>query len=212
VRRCVLLFARTPDEDARKKRLPSGRPVFASIASRIRRSVSTLPGVDLVRAAGQRGSTFAERLAHAFRAARARGYQAIVAVPQDVPGIDTRVLRAAFEALDAREVVLGPATDGGVYLIGATIAIETSFDQVRWRTSSVLSDLVGLHQGVRLLEPLDEIDTRQDLIRFLRSGERGVASMIARAAPRPFEGDAFIPRSAPIARALRIRGPPMAAA
>src|SRR5436309_351398 len=98
-RSCVLLFARTPAEEAKKKRLPAGRPVFALAQARIRRAVRTLGQVDLLHAASQEGQSFAARFVHAFKAARALGYERIVAVPSDVPHIDAGVLAAAFAAL-----------------------------------------------------------------------------------------------------------------
>ena len=46
----------------------------------------------------------------------------VVLMGSDIPGVDPAVLSAAFHALDSHQLVLGPACDGGFYLIGATVA------------------------------------------------------------------------------------------
>jgi glycosyltransferase A (GT-A) superfamily protein (DUF2064 family) len=212
LRRCVLLFARSPGADARAKRIGMARPVFAFAALRIRRAARIL-GIDCIVADKQRGATFGERFKNAFLDARALGYGAVVAVPQDVPGIDAAVLARAFSALTHHDVVLGPSTDGGAYLIGATRPIELFFDRIRWRTPDVLSDLLAVSEGAAvLLRSLSEIDGRRDLRRWLRArpfgGDREIMRVRAslKARPEPARVRAFMP--AFFGASPAIRGPP----
>lgn len=53
----------------------------------------------------------------------------VVLVGSDIPGIEPAILESAFRALDSHQLVLGPACDGGFYLIGAT-AVPLGFLQV----------------------------------------------------------------------------------
>ena len=66
----------------------------------------------------QRGSHLGERLSNAFSAFRQEGWQKTVVLGGDSPLLPRDYVEEAFEALDRHDVVLGPADDGGYYLIG----------------------------------------------------------------------------------------------
>jgi hypothetical protein len=196
--RCVLLFARTPSEEARAKRIGRARALFALARRRVR-DAATLPGVDLLlvgtgpHALPQRGRTFGERLANAFADARALGYREIVAVPTDVPGLGRRQIVAAFDRLRDNTTVLGPSPDGGVYLIGHRGDLAL-LEGVRWRTPFVLADLLANAEDSKdggdatgtaaLLEPLADVDRLSDL-RRLGDLDAQAAEMVARLLRRP---------------------------
>ncbi|HKY33306.1 MAG TPA: DUF2064 domain-containing protein, partial [Candidatus Polarisedimenticolia bacterium] len=168
--RCILLFSRSPQAEARAKGLGGAGPLFRFARRRVERAARQLEGVDLFEPV-QRGSGFAARLEDAFRQARERGYRAIVAVPCDAPALGARQLEAAFEALDRAGMVLGPAPDGGVYLLG--IAARTDDGAawlpaaVRWRTRHVLDDLRAARPGAALLPAwIDDVDDLAGLRRL----------------------------------------------
>ena len=128
----------------------------------------------------QRGEDLGVRMRHAFDDLLARGATSVVLIGSDVPGLDTTVIEEAHRVLDARAetVVLGPAHDGGYYLIGATRTPTPLFDEMRWGTSRVLEDTerracsCGL-PTYRL--PLGEdIDTLDDLRRLVRGNTGAV--------------------------------------
>jgi rSAM/selenodomain-associated transferase 1 len=72
----------------------------------------------------QVGADLGQRLRHAFRALYARGYKRIVVLGSDSPQIPASWVRSAFAALCEDDVVLGPARDGGYYLLGVAAEAE----------------------------------------------------------------------------------------
>lgn len=91
----------------------------------------------------------------------------VVIVGSDIPGIRRSHVAAAFECLGRHEFVLGPATDGGYWLIGARRrpALRLTFKGVRWGGPEALADTLG-NLGiadVALLEKLQDVDHASDL-------------------------------------------------
>lgn len=113
------------------------------------------------------------RMQHAFEAAFAAGATRIVIVGTDCPGLTPEHVRAAFAHLATAEVVLGPATDGGYYLLGMKQVHSALFQQKAWSTDTVLAATIAdAHQlglSVQLLSPLRDVDTAADL-RAWRAG------------------------------------------
>src|SRR5262245_15271524 len=174
-RRCVLVFARPPRAEARAKGLRSAEPLFRLAQSRLAAAVAALSGVDLLPVGGeadplaQRGADFAERLRNAFADARALGYETIVIVPGDVPGLGLPQLRRAFDLLRGHTVVLGPSPDGGVYLLGCRGPSDHVLAGVRWQTAFVLHDLLARSGTAPLLPALGDLDCAADLPRLVRA-------------------------------------------
>ncbi len=93
---------------------------------------------------------------------------AVVIVGSDIPGLGRGHVAAAFRALGAAPVVIGPAADGGYWLIGARRRPHPPaglFRAVRWSTRHALADtLAGLPAGTRVarLDTLPDIDDGED--------------------------------------------------
>lgn len=88
----------------------------------------------------------------------------VLIVGSDLPTLPPALLARAFHALDRADLVLGPATDGGYYLIGA----RTPFDfgaNVRWSTRHALADTLAAagDRRVALLPPWFDVDDPDDL-------------------------------------------------
>ncbi len=167
--RCILLFARTAEGEARAKRLSRARALFAFARRRVLAAARSLPEMGVLVAGPrgdlpQRGAGFAERLANAFADARALGYREIVAVPTDVPRLGRRQLVEAFRRLAEVEAVLGPSPDGGVYLIGCRNDPSDLFSGVRWRTSQTFADLASNAGNPMVLDPLEDVDRWADVL------------------------------------------------
>jgi glycosyltransferase A (GT-A) superfamily protein (DUF2064 family) len=102
------------------------------------------------------------------------GARAVALVGSDLPSISNRPVRAAFDLLrrDGHALVLGPALDGGYYLIAAT-RVPPVFDGIAWGGPDVLDQTraaagrAGLR--VHLVEPMSDIDTVDDLQRVSAS-------------------------------------------
>jgi rSAM/selenodomain-associated transferase 1 len=107
------------------------------------------------------------RMAGASAAALAAGAHRVVIVGTDVPSLDRVVIHDALRALDDHEVVLGPAEDGGYWLIGLRQPQPELFDGVPWSTEQVAATTQARAEaaGLRLalLAPRQDIDTIDDL-------------------------------------------------
>jgi uncharacterized protein len=114
-----------------------------------------------------------ERLVQAFSLAFQRGSQAVVVIGTDSPGLPVNFLKQAFMALEEHDLTLGPADDGGYYLIGLRSGIcPELFDNINWSTPSVLSETLAkakvLGLSFKLLPPYFDIDNGEDLAQFYR--------------------------------------------
>jgi rSAM/selenodomain-associated transferase 1 len=118
----------------------------------------------------QDGQDLGERMAHAFARSFESGMEKVVLIGTDCPTLQSQHLNQAFEALTHSDLVLGPATDGGYYLIGMKRKADYLFEGISWSTSEVLSQTLavatahGLH--FTLLDELSDIDTREDWERY----------------------------------------------
>jgi rSAM/selenodomain-associated transferase 1 len=127
----------------------------------------------------QQGADLGARMEHALRTELAQGAQAVIIVGTDSPTLPVRYLQEARAQLTggATQVVLGPASDGGYYLIGASQPVPELFaDGMKWGTSSVLATTLQRlrehqqqHPQLRchLLPFFYDVDTPSDL-RLLR--------------------------------------------
>ena len=118
------------------------------------------------------------RLTAIFATLCARGFRAVVAVGADTPTLPLAFVRAAFAHLDqGADVVLGPAEDGGYYLIGLRTPQPALFDHIPWSTDRVFADTTqrGERDGLHLttLPRWRDVDTFSDLIHLAKDFERG---------------------------------------
>lgn len=115
-----------------------------------------------------------ERLRAALEAAFCDGARRVLAVGTDCPDLDATHLTAALSALATSDVVLGPASDGGYYLIGVTNAAwpqaaDAALSDIPWSTERTLAvTLERLAQAglsVAQLAQLDDLDEPRDIER-----------------------------------------------
>ncbi|GAA3927095.1 TIGR04282 family arsenosugar biosynthesis glycosyltransferase [Hymenobacter algoricola] len=108
------------------------------------------------------------RMSAGFAQAFAAGATAAVIIGTDCPALTTEHLQAAFAHLETHDVVLGPAEDGGYYLLGLKKVYSALFAGKVWSTDSVLSATLAdaQHLGLRvaLLPRLQDVDTEADLM------------------------------------------------
>ena len=118
----------------------------------------------------QHGRDLGERMSNAFARTFESGRDKVVLIGTDCPTLQSHHLLQAFEALNHSDLVVGPATDGGYYLIGMKGKAAYLFEGIAWSTSQVLSQTlhVASQQGliVTLLSELDDIDTQEDWQRY----------------------------------------------
>lgn len=112
-----------------------------------------------------------QRLVAAFDDAFARDAERVAAIGSDCPYVTAEDIRAAWSALSRCDVVLGPAGDGGYWLIGLRSAQPELFHDIPWSTDQVLRTTMIRIQtaglSVQLLRTLEDVDTEADWKRFL---------------------------------------------
>ena len=114
------------------------------------------------------------RLSAATAEAFAEGSSRVLVIGSDCPDIEREDLRAAEEALSRYDVVLGPAEDGGYWLLGLRAPQPALFRDIAWGTSTVLTQTCERARSAGLevheLRRLRDIDTLEDWRAWLRSG------------------------------------------
>jgi rSAM/selenodomain-associated transferase 1 len=117
----------------------------------------------------QQGADLGARLHHVFRWTCDRGYQRTIVIGSDSPHIGLKIVAQARNALDKADVVLGPADDGGYYLIAMRKPYDV-FRDIPMSTSIVAQMTIELaeSQGLKVytLENLFDIDELPDLLRL----------------------------------------------
>jgi uncharacterized protein len=108
-----------------------------------------------------------DKMKAAFEAAFADGYTSVVIIGSDCQQLTADIINEAFEGLENHEVVIGPALDGGYYLLGMQHLHPELFENKRWSTEHVfpdtLYDIERLHLSHTLLPYLSDVDKLEDL-------------------------------------------------
>jgi rSAM/selenodomain-associated transferase 1 len=116
----------------------------------------------------QEGDDLGERMDRSFRLAFREGAKRAVIVGTDVPSISPGLLGGAFNRLAGADLVLGPASDGGYYLIGLKGPAPGLFSGINWSGPDVLASTLSaagrLGLKAELLPTLQDVDTFDDLM------------------------------------------------
>lgn len=185
---CLLIFTRNPELGKVKSRLAKGvgkenaLTIYKKLLQHTREVVTQ---VDCDRWVGysvsirdndmwetrdfkkfkQEGDDLGDRMKHAFKAAFAAGHKKVIIVGSDLYDLRARHIEEAFAALDTQETVIGPAKDGGYYLLGMKSLIPEVFSNKEWGTETVYeTTLANLNkEKLHTLEELNDIDFAEDL-------------------------------------------------
>ena len=113
----------------------------------------------------QEGSNLGECMLNAFAWGFEQGFQKILIIGSDLYDLNTKDLEQAFAALEKNDFVVGPASDGGYYLLGMKKLRRELFRNKAWGKASVLEDtLVDLkNKEVQLLEVRNDVDLYEDI-------------------------------------------------
>jgi uncharacterized protein len=118
----------------------------------------------------QSGSDLGARMWRSFQDAFDEGFSRVVIVGCDCPGMSGAILDTALERLANWDLVLGPANDGGYYLMGLRKPHRELFRNVAWGTDRVLDQTVGIARRLQLsvifVSALDDVDRPQDLLKL----------------------------------------------
>ncbi len=115
----------------------------------------------------QRGSDLGKRMKHAFSDVLSFGYQKAVIIGSDCYELTKNIIEQAFLQLDEYDTVIGPAADGGYYLLGMKKIVPAIFENIAWSTDTVKDETVKILRGnnysFSLLKQLTDIDEEKDL-------------------------------------------------
>lgn len=118
----------------------------------------------------QQGADLGERLQNAFTEALQK-YEKVIVIGSDCLELDEETIEKAFSYLDQVKIVLGPAHDGGFYLLGMKEMNPSLFLNKSWGTSSVfretMEDINKQRLSYALLKPLHDVDFYEDLPSFV---------------------------------------------
>lgn len=121
----------------------------------------------------QQGRDLGQRMEHAFAQTVQQGAERILLIGSDCPDITADIITSGLEKLNSHDLVLGPAADGGYYLIGLHAAGNKNailFNSINWGTDQVLEQtLTQAKKGglsYTLLPQLHDIDRPEDLVYF----------------------------------------------
>ncbi len=118
----------------------------------------------------QVGDGLGERMSQAFDHAFARQHDRVIIIGSDCPGVTTALVQEAFAALLTHDLVIGPALDGGYYLLGMCHPHPQLFTEMEWSTDHVLKDTLARArvQGLRVkqLTPLSDVDYLEDWLSY----------------------------------------------
>ncbi len=115
----------------------------------------------------QEGDSLGDRMNNAFEQVFALGAKKAVIIGSDCPELSADIIEKAFEILNEKDVVIGPAKDGGYYLIGMKKLYPVLFEGKKWSTASVLqetiNDIIEKDLSYSLLPELSDLDNLDDL-------------------------------------------------
>jgi len=168
----LVLFTRSLLEESHVKDLfashTKGAVLYRSLVGRVRKEAafSRMDYFEFT-SSKQCGNCFAEKLSNTYRHFFDLGYEKVILIGNDCPGLGIREFRKAEEALEKSGLIIGPTNLGGVYLIGCTKDFfETTFaiEEIAWNTDSVFGDFLNIHgEDLVLLKLQKELNGLKDL-------------------------------------------------
>ncbi len=183
----VLIFANSSGIDAARKGIPQSNVLFQALNEEIVRKVEKtgLPFF-LYTEELQIGADFATRFTAAVQSIFSKGYDHIITVGNDTPNLSVGTLIASYENLVQGKTVIGPSTDGGIYLLGIhkNRFDAVSFRQLPWQKQNLFQETARLflrrgmlHQLPRLTD-IDCVSDIQTVINHTASLSPGLVRIL----------------------------------
>ncbi|PJZ53473.1 TIGR04282 family arsenosugar biosynthesis glycosyltransferase [Leptospira adleri] len=123
----------------------------------------------------QTGEDLGERMRNAFLETFQIGFKKAVIIGSDCPDLEAKHIREAFSALELRDAAIGPAKDGGYYLLALKSVYPEIFKDIPWSSEKVfamtLEKLQLARKDVWILPLLNDIDVEADVRPYLPSGK-----------------------------------------
>ena len=120
-----------------------------------------------IRTEVQEGSGLGERMANSLEKEFGSGARKVCIIGTDIYGLNTQVIVNAFQRIHDNNVVIGPAKDGGYYLLGVNNFNTKLFSDISWSKPTVLKNTIkninNLGLKYELLEYLNDVDEFEDI-------------------------------------------------
>ena len=221
----ILIFSLSAKREAERKRLfgkdkrqASGK--FFDVLIEQTRKIAMASGADVFffDEGRQQGRTFGERYADAFQQVFNEGYTKVISIGNDTPDLTAAALSKAIDAIQHQDLVIGPATDGGVYLLGLDRSLFESgqFLALPWLTDSLFRTLCENDHwrqgGMYLLDALSDLDDTASVLEYVNRASdafliRCILQALAPSKPRVISRK-FLLYSDILSSLLPLRAPP----
>ena len=185
---CLLIFTRNPELGKVKSRLAKGvgkENALTIYKKLLQHTQEVVVQIDCERWVGysvsvrnndlwpesnfkkfkQEGADLGKRMQHAFEKAFAAGHTKVIIVGSDLYDLRPKHIEEALKSLDTHDTVIGPAQDGGYYLLGMKTLMPEVFSGKEWGTETVYKATVDnlSQKKLHILETLNDIDYAEDL-------------------------------------------------
>ncbi len=186
----LILFTRTAAEEAKAKKFSykigrKGNEIIASKLIAHATSLAHKAGIAffVFTEKEQKEGHFGTKLASAYQEIFDKGYERVISIGNDCPSLDRHTLKTAIEELQHHDAVIGPAKDGGVYLLGLNKSEFDlkRFERLKWKTDQLVQDILdNLNEGAKTncLPTLADIDHDKGLNEFILSSGSELASRL----------------------------------
>jgi hypothetical protein len=118
----------------------------------------------------QTGTTLGEKMQNAFEEVFSNGVKKAVIIGTDIPDIEANLIKDSCDILNCADTVIGPAADGGYYLLGMKKAHTFLFNDIKWSTNSVFAEtcnrIIINKLTFFVLPKLIDIDIKDDFIEW----------------------------------------------
>ena len=113
----------------------------------------------------QKGTDLGSRMYQAFLQTFQSDFEKVIIIGSDLYDLTPKIISEAFQELDKNDVVIGPAEDGGYYLLGMKVLHPPIFKNKNWGTDSVRKETLAdlKEKKVFLLEELNDVDIFEDI-------------------------------------------------
>ncbi|UOD35699.1 TIGR04283 family arsenosugar biosynthesis glycosyltransferase [Deferribacteraceae bacterium V6Fe1] len=118
---------------------------------------------DDIKYSAQGDGDLGEKMKSAFEEGFNEGFDKIVVIGSDCPDLRVDLIIEAFKLLEKHNCVIGPAKDGGYYLIGLNKPNPKLFENIDWGSEKVLNQTVSKIKNYKLLKKLNDVDEFEDI-------------------------------------------------
>jgi glycosyltransferase A (GT-A) superfamily protein (DUF2064 family) len=171
----ILLFANSAKKEAERKSFLSV-DVFSALNRQVLKTVEK-SGITFFHFTEKQqiGSSFGERFSNAIESVFKKGFTNIITIGNDTPHLKIRHLIDTLHQLEKTDLVLGPAKDGGFYLMGIKKDHfnKETFLKLPWQTNRLRASIISIANSknlkIQFLEQLTDLDSKEDIQSILNS-------------------------------------------